>query len=79
MSATITNEVAGSSFEISQTVHQQDEPTEAEVDVTIDITETTPEGESVEISTSGASTETPPAQPESPTYGPPAVDDRFQR
>jgi hypothetical protein len=78
MSATITNEVAGSSFEIGQAVHQQNEPAEAEVDVNIDITETTPEGDSVELSTPGASAENPPAQAQSPTYGPPAVGDRFR-
>jgi hypothetical protein len=77
MSATITNQVSGSSYEIGQAAQSQNESS-AEVDVTIDITETTPDGDSVEISTPEASSENPPAAPESPTYGPRDMSDRFR-
>ena len=78
MSATITNDVVGSSYQIGVGAQEKTEATDADVDVTIDKTETTPEGDSVEISTAGASADNPLAQPQSPTYGPPDVSDRFR-
>ena len=73
MSSTISTQYGGASYEIGVAVQ-----TQQTAEVIVDVTETTPPADTVEISSPGTSGENPPPPPPRTTYQPATVSDRFR-